>query len=944
MPAGYLALVLHAHLPFVRHPEVPERLEERWFFEAVTECYIPLLEVLHGLDRDGVPFNLTISLSPPLLAMLADPLLQKRYLDHLEAMIRLGEAECRRTAGDRNFYPLAAMYLEKLNGVRRAYVDKYRGDLVAAFRKLWMTGKVELITTCATHGYLPLMQTREARKAQIGVGVDFFTRLFGRPPRGFWLPECGYAPGVEELLKEFGIRYFFVETHGLLNGNPLPLYGVFAPASCNNGVAVFGRDPESSRQVWDRHAGYPGDYYYREFYRDIGFDLDLEYLRPYLPGGVIRVDTGFKYYRITGPGSCKEPYLPDRARERAAEHAAHFLSRRQQQILRQGAGMGRPPLVVAPYDAELFGHWWYEGPQWIDFLCRKICFDQDIIEMITPSRYLSLYPDMQVVEPSLSSWGEGGYSRVWLNQDNDWIYRHLHRAEAVMVDLAALYPEAGGVLKRALNQAARELLLAQSSDWPFILKMGTAVEYARERLVEHIGRFNFLVQQLEKGPIDEETLRETEYRDNIFPHLDYRIFSRHRFPGRVTGGSDASLRILMLSWEYPPATVGGLARHVCDLSRALARLGDEVHVITGPVAGEGTYSLQQGVHVHRLLPGQLNAGDFLRWVEQFNEGAVELAGSVIERWGKPHLVHAHDWMVGAAGERLQVEYHLPLVATIHATEYGRNRGIHTALQRRIHEQEYRLVQEAGLVICCSEYMAEEISRLFAVGREKIRVLPNGVDPASLLAGREKEPDCRDLYHREPNIVFLGRLVPEKGVQVLLEAMPAILRQVSNARLLVAGRGPYGDYLQARVRELGLQDHVRFVGFVDDLGRNRLLEMARVAVFPSLYEPFGIVALEAMAAMVPVVIADTGGLAEIVEHGVDGYRVPAGRPDMLAHYITRVLLYPGLAVEMCRRARRKVLTLYDWQYIAGETRRVYRQALDSPEPSTEPLPSLPARTI
>ncbi|AEG14725.1 Domain of unknown function DUF1957 [Desulfofundulus kuznetsovii DSM 6115] len=929
MAAGYLALVLHAHLPFVRHPEMPECLEERWFFEALTECYIPLLEVLQGLVRDGVSFQLTISLSPPLLAMLADPLLQERYLNHLEAMIQLGEAECRRTAGDASLHPLALMYLEKLKEVRRAYTNKYQGDLIGAFRTLQKSGKVELITTCATHGYLPLIQTREARKAQIGVGVDFYARLFGGPPHGFWLPECGYAPGVEELLKEFGISYFIVETHGLLYADPVPRYGVFAPASCANGLAVFGRDPESSRQVWDRQTGYPGDFFYREFYRDIGYDLDLDYLRPYLPGGTIRVDTGFKYYRITGPGPHKEPYRPELARERAAEHAAHFLYHRQQQVLRHGAKMDRPPLVVAPYDAELFGHWWYEGPQWIDLLCRKTCFDQDVIQMITPGQYLSLHPDLQVVDLPMSSWGEGGYSRVWLNPSNDWIYRHLHRAEAAMADLADLHPNAAGVKKRALNQAARELLLAQSSDWAFILRMETAVDYARKRLTEHIGRFNLLAEQLENGYIDEAALQEMEYRDNIFPQLDYRIYSRHRRYNGVCVGTRSHLRILMLSWEYPPATVGGLARHVYDLSRALARLGDEVHVITCPVAGEKAYSLQQGVHVHRLLPEQLNAKDFLTWVGQLNRGMIELAGQVIADWGTPHLVHAHDWMVGAAGEHLHEQYGFPLVATIHATEYGRNRGIRTDLQRRIHEKEYQLTQGAALVICCSNYMAEEICRLFELDREKIKVIPNGVDPASLTDGRTKEPDCKDLYHRDPNIVFLGRLVPEKGVQVLLEALASISERVKGTRLLVAGRGPYEEYLKGRVEELGLSPKVQFVGFVDDLGRNRLLEMARVAVFPSLYEPFGIVALEAMAARVPVVVADTGGLGEIVEHGVDGYKAPPGRPDMLAHYITQLLFYPELAVEMCRRAWRKVITIYNWQYIAEETHQAYCQAMARP---------------
>lgn len=907
---------------------MPEYLEERWLFEALTECYIPLIEILEGLVQDGVNFQLSLSLSPSLLAMLAEPLLQRRYLNHLNAMIKLGESEYTRTAGDPNLRPLALMYLGRLRDAKRVYEEKYDCNLLQAFRALQALGKIELITSCATHGYLPLMCTKEARRAQIEVAVDFFVNHFGRPPAGIWLPECGYIPGVEELLKDYGIRYFFVDTHGLLHADPAPRYGIFAPVACQGGVAAFGRDPESSRQVWDRQTGYPGDYFYREFYRDIAYDLDLEYLRPYLPGGKIRVDTGFKYYRITGAGPHKEPYQPVLARERAAEHAANFIFNRQQQVLYHGRHMDRPPLVVAPYDAELFGHWWYEGPQWIDFLCRKICFDQETIQMITPSQYLARYPELQVVDLPMSSWGEGGYNLVWLNPGNDWIYPHLHRAEARMADLADLYSDALGIKRRALNQAARELLLAQSSDWAFIIRMGTAVHYAKQRLKDHIGRFNLLADQLEKDCIDESLLMELEHRDNIFPDLDYRIYSRRRSKGRKQGcfGQRSTCRVLMLSWEYPPATVGGLARHVYDLSQALARGGDEVHVITCPVAGEESYCLHQGVHVHRLLPEQLTARDFLAWVGQLNKGMEDLAHQVFNTWGMPDLIHAHDWMVGVAAEHLRGYYGLPLVVTIHATEHGRNRGIYTDLQRHIHLMEGQLTRNANQVICCSNYMSDEVIRLFDLPLHKVNVIPNGVDPANLSAGREGNRDFQDLLRREPTIVFLGRLVPEKGVQVLLEALVGVLKQVPDARLLIAGRGPYEEYLKGRAAELGVTEQAHFVGFVDDLGRNQLLGQARVAVFPSLYEPFGIVALEAMAARVPVVVTETGGLKDIVEHGVDGYKVPPGRADMLAHYVTQFLRYPELATEMCQRAWRKVITIYDWQYIAAETREVYCQAM------------------
>ena len=927
MATGYLALVLHAHLPFVRHPEHREYLEERWLFEAITECYVPLLEVFEGMVRDKVDFQLTFSLSPPLLAMLTDPLLQRRYLHYLDVMIRLGESECRRTAGDAELHALARLYRDKFINTRQAFVEKYNGNLVPAFAALQAAGRLELITTCATHGYLPLMRTREAMRAQIGTAVEYFELLFRRPPAGLWLPECGYTAGVDEILKEFGLNYFFVDTHGLLHADPAPLHGVLAPAACRSGVAVFARDPESSRQVWDRQTGYPGDYHYREFYRDIAYDLDLEYLQPFLPGGDIRVDTGYKYYRITGPGPKKEIYRPEAAVRRVEEHAANFLFNRRQQIAYHAPRMPVPPLVVAPYDAELFGHWWYEGPLWIDRLCRKISDEQDNVRMITPGRYLQRHGQLPVVDLPMSSWGEGGYSLVWLNPENDWVYRHLHRAEGRLVDLADLHTGATGIARRALNQAARELMLAQSSDWAFIIKAGTAVRYAEKRIKEHIYRFNRLADQIEANEIEGEFLASLEQADNIFPGLDFHIYSRHHGKYREERFSDR-YRLLILTWEYPPATVGGLSRHVYDLSRALARDDNEVHVLTCSFAGEPDYVCREGVHVHRLAPEQLTAGDFLTWVGQMNRGMIGLAGRVIEQWGRPDLVHAHDWMVGEAGLYLRDRYGLPLVATIHATEYGRNHGIYTDLQRHIHLKEAQLTGEACAVICCSNYMAGEVTALFGLPEGKVRVIPNGVDPEKLAVGRSRALNCTDLEERGPlpTVVFLGRLVPEKGVQVLLQAFPDVLARVPEARLIVAGRGPYRDYLSGLARELGLEERVAFIGFVDDLGRNRLLEKARVAVFPSLYEPFGIVALEAMAARVPVVVADTGGLQDIVEHGVDGFKVPPGNAGMLGHYIAELLANPVLAGEMCRQAWRKVITRYDWHYIAGETGEVYNYAV------------------
>jgi 1,4-alpha-glucan branching enzyme len=526
-PVGYLSLVLHAHLPFVRHPEHPEFFEERWLFEAITECYVPLIRAFNALLRDGVKFRVAVSLSPTLIEMLQDELLQERYLRHMEKLVELSEKEVARTRNDPPFYRLACMHRQWFRETIDIFDRGYKRNLVRAFSRIQEQGVLELLTTAATHGFLPLLKEHPASvRAQLWTAADVYRRNFGREPRGIWLPECAYYPGVEELLQEAGFTYFMVDSHGLLHADVRPHYGLFAPVACENGVAAFGRDPDCSRQVWSSTEGYPGDFDYREFYRDVGFDLPLDYVAPYILDQKTRCFTGVKYHRVTGKGEYKEYYEPDKARNKAALHAGDFLARRRHQIAGQAVLMDRPPLVLAPYDAELFGHWWFEGPQFLDFFIRKAHFDQHDIELITPGDYLARHPVLQRATPSASSWGWQGYNDCWLSGPNEWIYPHLHDAARAMTDLARTHREepAGTLRDRALRQAARSLLLAQSSDWPFIMKCGTSVQYAERRVRDHLARFHYLCDAVRRQQIDQPRLVALEQLDKVFPHVDYRWF------------------------------------------------------------------------------------------------------------------------------------------------------------------------------------------------------------------------------------------------------------------------------------------------------------------------------------------------------------------------------------------------------------------------------------
>ena len=526
MALGYLALVLHAHLPFVRHPESDYVLEEEWLYEAITETYIPLLQVFNGLKRDGIDFKMTMSMTPPLVSMLKDKLLQERYNEHLEKLEELVQKEIKYNEQNGHIKYLAEHYAQEFSETRKVW-EHYKGDLVTAFKEFQDSNNLEIITCGATHGYLPLMKMYpQAVWAQIEVACEHYEDTFGKRPRGIWLPECAYYEGLERMVADAGLRYFLTDGHGLLYARPRPRYGTYAPIYTETGVAVFGRDHESSQQVWSSQVGYPGDPVYREFYKDIGWEADYDYIKPYIMPNGQRKNVGIKYHKITSRQaglSDKALYDPYWAKEKAAEHAGNFLYNRMQQVQHLAGIMQREPIVVSPYDAELYGHWWYEGPMFIDYLFRKAWFDQDTLYMIHLADYLKGHPNQQVAIPSQSSWGYKGFHEYWLNNTNAWVYPHLHKGAEKMINLATKDPS-DELEWRALNQAARELLLAQSSDWAFIMRTGTMVPYAQRRTKSHLLRLNKLEQDIWKGEIDSGWLEKVEEIDNIFPNINYRVY------------------------------------------------------------------------------------------------------------------------------------------------------------------------------------------------------------------------------------------------------------------------------------------------------------------------------------------------------------------------------------------------------------------------------------
>ena len=395
------------------------------------------------------------------------------------------------------------------------------------------------------------------------------------------------------------------------------------------------------------------------------------------------------------------------------------------------------------------------------------------------------------------------------------------------------------------------------------------------------------------------------------------------------------MRVLLLTWEYPPRVVGGLGRHVGALSRALAADGHEVHVVTRGHADDDLPDDEvtpAGVHVVRV-PGDTShldfATDLVPWVLAFNNRVQAAAHRLVREHGPFDVLHAHDWLVAYAAAGCKEAWDLPVVATVHATEYGRHQGwLPGPMNKLIHQVEWWLTWEARRVVTCSRYMRDQVSDIFGKPTEALDVVPNGVDLDDFaLPDGEVAAFRRDLAPPDTNVVlFAGRLEYEKGVQTVLDALHDLRELVGPTEFLIAGVGTYSEELRRKVTELGLEDHVRFTGFLADHELRLHYAAADVAVAPSIYEPFGLVAVEAMACGTPVVVGDTGGLREVVSGG-HGLTFTPQDAEHLTEVLARVLGDPDLAAELTEKGRRRILARYDWGRVARATVAVYEQAIE-----------------
>ncbi len=527
---GIFAFMLHSHIPYCKKSGVWPAGEE-WLFEAMNETYIPLLLVLRQLKYDNIRPRLMVGIVPILAEQLADEYMKQRFCEYMEQKILFATEDVQRFAGDTARKTVAEYWLERFRKHYKAFTEDFYRDILGTLKWLQDENCIEVLTSCATHGFLPLLERDSAIYSQVHLGVDTYRKYFGRDPKGIWLPECAYRPeewsereqktrrAIDEWLADEGIKYFFVENIGILRAEFLEnLQRETTPTTSrgyklHSNIAVFGRNEATGKQVWSPDGGYPGDPWYREFHKK-------------------DAQTGLHYWRVTGMGE-KQIYNPQIALEQVRKHADHFVSllaresRENQEHVRE-----YPPLIVSPYDCELFGHWWHEGVDWIDQVFRGIAAQTEIESQNLGNFVEDHHSQFSTIRMQASTWGLNGDFTVWQNPEHGWIWPYINQASKEFEEVLALIHTTGRVLNerdlRILRQTGRELLLLEGSDWPFLLYTKQAKEYANERYHHHHQRFLKLIWAAknfdEPHRLAEHDLEVMEGIDSPWPDLNHHIF------------------------------------------------------------------------------------------------------------------------------------------------------------------------------------------------------------------------------------------------------------------------------------------------------------------------------------------------------------------------------------------------------------------------------------
>ena len=514
-------MVINIHSPFVRHPEKPMCLQEHWFFETLSETCLPLLEMFDRMDGNHVHFRLGISISPTLCHMLSDEVLLNKYLEFVDRKIEFGAQQLKNHSENDPLHDLILFYYNRFLDQRVLFTERYNRDILKVFDYYQRKGRIELMTTSATHSYLPFYTSYpEAIQAQIEVAIGTYRIHFDKYPQGFWLPEMGWEADMEKWLRAYNFAYTILDTHALINACPSARNGSFYPVKTPSGIFVLGRDFYSHGEINEMIL----DPVFRNNNQDLGFELPQEEIRAFLGASGARNSTGYKCRSADG-----NLYSPDAAVAKIIDHAGSFLKNRLDRLAAAGSHMNVAPVSLCVFNAGLPHSNWYECPMFLEAVFREASSRADFLFM-TPAEYIYKLDarTFQTVNPEYSSDGFNGYAETWVDASNDWMYRHAMRALERMIELAERFPDNTGLKERALNQAAREILLSQASDWPGMLYRQECTEYARNQLESALRNFTTIYEALGSNHISTEWLTGLERRHNIFPNINYRVFRRKK--------------------------------------------------------------------------------------------------------------------------------------------------------------------------------------------------------------------------------------------------------------------------------------------------------------------------------------------------------------------------------------------------------------------------------
>jgi len=524
-----ISLVLEAHLPFVKEfngeDDLSQAGEEGRFFEYISETLLPLLGVFDRLENDHIPFRLGIAISPILCQMLSDEHLIKKYLLYTDKQIEFGKQEMERTADNAVMNRLAENYYNRFLDRRIAFTERYGKNILKTLDFYRRKGRVEILAGSATNAFMPFISNNtESLQAQMEIPMSVYRRHFVSPPQGFWLPALGWSSAIEPYLRAYNFSYTIVDSHGLLFGSPLPKKGSFYPAKTSNGIFILARDFYAVHEI----EKFSANDLYLDNDRDAGYELPPETVSQFLSAEGERRRTGYKYWARPGFGQ-NTVYNQQAACDMAVEHARQFLENTIARLEEASKYMEEAPLCLYAQNADNFGRSWPEGMRFIESLFRMASGYRDF-QFLAPNEYIfkQNLSSFQVVAPEFSSWGFNGYAETWLDVSNDWIYRHLARSMERMTELAERFPDDTGLKERALNQAAREILLAQSGDWPALLYRQDSTEYARTQAENALRNFTTIYEALGSNYISTEWLTTLERRHNIFPNINYRVFRRKK--------------------------------------------------------------------------------------------------------------------------------------------------------------------------------------------------------------------------------------------------------------------------------------------------------------------------------------------------------------------------------------------------------------------------------